>query len=127
MNENEIAREIVDASYRVHVTLGPGLLERVCEGALAHELVGRGLQTERQVSFPVVYDGVQLEEAFRADVLVEGKVIVEVKSLEKTAPVHKKQLITYLRIADLRSGLLINFGALRIKDGITRLVNGLDE
>jgi len=126
-DENRIAKEIVDASFAVHTGLGPGLLESVYETALAYELENRGLAARRQVSVPVFYKGVRLEDGFRADLIVNDKVIVELKSVEKTAPVHKKQLITYLRLADKRLGLLINFGAPLIKDGITRLVNRLEE
>jgi len=127
MSENEVAREIVDAAYQVHKALGPGLLESVYQAALAHELGKRGMRVEQQVPVPVVYDGVELGEGFRADLLVEDKVIVELKSVETTAPVHSKQLLTYLRLADKRLGLLINFGEPLIKDGIERIVNGLEE
>ncbi len=127
MTENEIAKEVVDCAFKVHTTLGPGLLESVYEVALAYELTQRGLQVERQVSIPVKYGPITFEVGFRADLLVEGKVIVELKSAEANQPVHKKQLITHLRLADKRLGLVINFGQERIKDGITRLVNGLPE
>jgi GxxExxY protein len=127
MGENEIARIIVDAAYRVHAELGPGLLESVCEAVMIYELEKRGLRVERQVPIPVVYDGVTFEHGFRADLIVEGKVIVELKSIEAVERVHKKQLLTYLRLSGLRLGLLINFGAPLIKHGITRLVNGLPD
>ncbi len=127
MNENEVARRIVDCAYRVHTTLGPGLLESVYEAVLAHELKKRGLQVERQKPLPVVYEDVRLEEGFRADLVVSGSVIVELKSLEAVAPVHKKQLLTYLRLADKKLGLLINFGEARIKNGISRVVNCLPD
>jgi GxxExxY protein len=127
MNENAIAKEIVDAAFRVHTTLGPGLLESVYDSVLAYELGRRGLRTVRQQAIPVVYEGVRIGAGFRADLIVEDKVIVEVKSVEVLAPVHKKQLLTYLRLADKRLGLLINFQVVLIKDGITRIVNGLDE
>jgi len=127
MTENEIAQVIVDAAYKVHTTLGPGLLESVYEAVLAHELEQRGLAVARQTPIPVLYEGVQLEEGFRADLVLENKVIVELKSVEEVAPVHKKQLLTYLRLADKRLGLLINFGAALIKHGITRVVNRLQE
>lgn len=127
MTENEIAKEIVDCAYKVHTTLGPGLLESVYESVLAHELIKRGLQVERQKSLPVIYENMRLEEGFRADLLVSDKVIIELKSVEEVAPVHKKQLLTYLRLANKRLGLLINFGAAKIKEGITRIVNGLPE
>jgi GxxExxY protein len=127
MTENEIAKEIVDAAYRIHTTLGPGLLESVYEAVMVHDLKNRKLNVERQKPIPVVYEDVRLDEGFRADLLVEDKVIVELKSVETIAPVHKKQLLTYLRLADKRLGLLINFGVAKIKDGITRVVNGLPE
>jgi GxxExxY protein len=125
MMENEIAKEIVDAAYKVHTKLGPGLLESVYEVVLAYELERRGLRVIRQKAIPVVYEGVHLEEGFRADLIVEDKVIVELKSVETIHPVHKKQLLTYLRLANKHLGLLINFGAFLIKDGISRVVNNL--
>ena len=127
MTENEIARQIVDAAFKIHTTLGPGLLESVYEAVLFHELKKRGLQVERQVPMPVVWDGLVLDEGYRADLIVEHKVIVELKSVEKIAPVHGKQLLTYLRLANMRLGLLINFGEALIKNGIQRVVNGLEE
>jgi len=127
MTENEIATEIVDAAYTVHKAFGSGLLESAYEAVLAHELGRRGLRVERQVAIPLIYEGVEVAEAFRADLVVEDKVIVELKSIEKVQPVHWKQLLTYLRLADKRLGLLINFGNERIGDGITRVVNGLPE
>jgi GxxExxY protein len=125
MHENEIARLIVDAAYQVHTTLGPGLLESVYEAVLAYELANRGLTVTRQQAIPVVYEQMSFDEGFRADLLVNDKVIVELKSVEKIAPVHQKQLLTYLRLADKRLGLLINFGEALIKNGITRVVNRL--
>jgi len=127
MKENEIAKIIVDAAYKVHVTLGPGLLESVYHRALVYELQKRRLKVDPEVSISVIYDGIHLGDGFRADIIVEDKVIVELKSVEKVAPVHKKQLLTYLRLADKRLGLLINFGERLIKHGITRVVNGLEE
>jgi GxxExxY protein len=127
MNENEIAKRIVSAAYRIHTGLGPGLLESVYEAVLAHELAKQGLRVARQVPMPVVYDGVRFDQGFRVDIMVNEKVIVELKSVAELAPVHKKQLLTYLRLADKRLGLLINFGARLIRDGITRVVNGLAE
>ena len=125
MTENDIAREIVNAAFKIHTELGPGLLESVYESTLAYELERRGLQVSRQHPIPVVYEEVRMDMGFRADLIIEGKVIVELKSVEVVAPVHKKQLLTYLRLADKRLGLLINFGAELIKDGISRVVNGL--
>jgi GxxExxY protein len=127
MTENEIAREIVDAAFKIHTKLGPGLLESVYERVLVYELTKRGFAVLKQHPIPVIYEELEFEEGFRADLIVEGKVIVELKSIEKVAPVHKKQLQTYLRLADKRLGLLINFGACLIKEGITRIANRLDE
>ena len=127
MTENAIAKEIVDAAFRVHTTLGPGLLESVYQTVLGYELDRRSLRTVSQLSIPVVYENVRLETGFRADLIVEDKVIVEIKSVEVLLPVHKKQLLTYLRLADKRLGLLINFHVALIKDGITRIVNGLED
>ena len=127
MTENAIATEIVDAAFRVHTTLGPGLLESVYHTVLAFELGRRGLRTVSQQAIPVVYENVRIDTGFRADLIVEDKVIVEIKSVEVLLPVHKKQLLTYLRLADKRLGLLINFQVALIKDGITRIVNGLEE
>ena len=127
MKENEVARLIVDAAYKVHTALGPGLLESVYEEVLAYELRKRNLKVLRQEPIPLVYESVQLELAFVADLIVEDLVVVELKSIEKVAPVHKQQLLTYLRLADKRLGLLINFGEALIKNGISRVVNKLEE
>lgn len=126
MTENEIAKIIVDAAYHVHKSLGPGLLESVYETVLAYELKRR-LKVERQVPVAIVYDNIKFDEGFWADLIVEDKVIVELKSVENVIPVHKKQLLTYLRLADKRLGLLINFGSELIRDGISRVVNGLKD
>jgi len=127
VDENEVAKKIVDAAYHVHRSLGPGLLESVYETVLAYELEARGLKVERQVPVPILYQGISFNEGFRADLIVEDKVIAELKSVEKEVPVHKKQLLTYLRLADKRLGLLINFGEELIRDGISRVVNRLIE
>ena len=127
MTENEIAKIIVDAAYHIHVKLGPGLLESVYETVLAYELKKRGLNVVRQQPIPVVYDELQFDEGFRADLIVNDLVFIELKSVEKIHPVHKKQLLTYIRLADRHLGLLINFGEERIKDGITRIANNLRE
>jgi GxxExxY protein len=127
VSENAVAQQIVDAAYRVHTTLGPGLLESVYEAALAYELEKRGLRIARQQVIPVVYEAVRIHTGFHADLVVEDVVIVEIKALECIAPVHMKQLLTYLKLADKRLGLLINFNVALIKDGITRIVNGLQE
>jgi GxxExxY protein len=127
VTENEIARHIVDAAFRIHTSLGPGLLESVYEAVMAEELTRRGLHAERQQVLPVVWQNVHLEAGFRVDLIVENKVIVEIKSVEAIAPVHRKQLLTYLRLANKRLGILINFDVDLIKDGIARVVNGLAE
>lgn len=127
MTENEIARQVVDAAYHVHRRLGPGLLESVYQRCLAYELEKRGLCVARETPIPIVYDTLQFDEGLRADLIVGDRVIAELKSVERVAPVHKKQLLTYLRLADKRLGLLINFGEELIKNGITRVVNRLPE
>ncbi len=127
MTENDLGKIIMDCAYQVHTKLGPGLLESVYEVVLAHELRKRGLQVERQVAVPIVYDELKFDEGFRADIIVEQLVILELKSVEDVHPVHKKQLLTYLRLADKRLGYLINFGAELIKDGISRIANGVED
>jgi len=127
MTEDAIAREVVDSAFQIHTALGPGLLERVYQMALAFELEQRGLAVERECAIPVVFKGVQLQVGFRADLIVGSKVIVEIKSVESFAAVHKKQLLTYLRLADKRLGVLLNFDVAAIKHGICRVVNGLEE
>ena len=127
MKPNEITREIVDAAYKLHTELGPGLLETVYEVTLAHELERRGMRVRRQVPIAIRYNGVEFNEGFRADLLVEESVIVELKSTEKNHPVYPKQLRTYLVIAGLHVGLVLNFGLERMSDGITRIVNGLPD
>ena len=127
MTENDVAAAIVDAAFRLHKDLGPGLMETVYEVVLQHELRKRGLDCERQVPVSIEYNGVVFEEGFRADLIVAEMVIVELKSVENLLPVHKKQVLTYLRLMDKRLGLLINFGAPLFKDGVVRLVNGLPE
>jgi len=127
LSENEIAKEIVDAAFQIHVKLGPGLLESVYQAILLHELRKRGLHVDDEAAVPVVWDDVRLDIGFRADLIVGHKVIVELKSVESVSPVHKKQLLTYLRVTGCRLGLLINFGTALLKDGITRVANGLVE
>ena len=124
---NEISGEIVDAAFKVHLQLGPGLLESVYERVLAYELRKRGLTVETQQAVPIRYDGVDFDEGFRLDLLVNYSVIVEVKSIEQIAPIHKKQLLKYLKLRDKRLGLLINFNVELIKQGITRIANGIEE
>ena len=125
MHENELAGHIMRAAFRVHTVLGLGLYESVYEAALAHELRKLGLAVETQVALPVIYDGIRLEVAFRLDILVEQKVIIELKSVMELAPVHSKQLLNYLRLSQLKLGLLINFNVPSLRDHIIRLVNGL--
>jgi len=122
---DEITGAIVDCSVKLHQALGPGLLESVYEAVLARDLVRRGFGVERQKVLRFTYDGMEFDEGLRLDLLVEGRVIVELKSVEKLAPVHKKQLLTYLRLADQPVGLLINFGAGTLKEGLHRIVNNL--
>jgi GxxExxY protein len=127
MSPNEITREIIDAAYKLHVAIGPGLLESVYEVTLSHELRKRGLRVQRQVPIAVEYDGIKFDEGFRADLLVEDVVIMELKSTEFNHPVHAKQLRTQLNLSKLQLGLVLNFGLDKFKDGITRVVNGLPE
>jgi len=122
---NAISGEIVDAAFQIHARLGPGLLESVYDAILARELSRRGLKVQRQRKVPIEFDGLQFDEAFRVDMMVEDAVIVEVKSVEHVVPVHAKQLLTYLRLLDCRLGLLINFGAPTIREGIRRIANRL--
>jgi len=125
MHENQISKIIVDACYQIHITLGPGIFESVYEEILEYELIKRGLTVKRQQPIPVVWDEKKFDHGFRADLIVEDKVIVEVKPIEAIAPVHQKQLLTYLRLTDTRLGQLINFNEALIKNGIQRIVNNL--
>jgi GxxExxY protein len=125
MNENYLSRMIVDSAFKVHTKLGPGLLESVYEAVLSHELKQRGCYIQQQRAVPVIYETVQLEVGFRADLIVNNKVVIEIKSVESIAPVHLKQLQTYLRLMDRKLGLLINFNVDLIKNGIRRVVNNL--
>jgi iron complex transport system substrate-binding protein len=122
---DDITGAIVDAALKIHMELGPGLLESVYEAVLARALEKRGFQVERQNVIRFEYDGMVFDEGFRTDLLVEGRVIVELKSVEKLAPVHSKQVLTYLRLMNLPVGLLINFGAATPKEGLHRIVNNL--
>jgi GxxExxY protein len=124
MTENEIAKQILDAAFCVHTKLGPGLFESVYEVIMAYELKKRGLSADRQKPMHIIYDGIRFDEAFRSDIVVNGKVIAELKSVELLLPVHAKQLLTQLRLSDLKLGLLINFGEARLKNGIKRIING---
>lgn len=124
MTENEIGDIVVDSAVRIHRRLGPGLLESVYETILCYELQNRGLSVERQVPVPITYDRICFTVGFRADLVVEEKVILELKSVERLTKAHKKQLLTYLRLADKRVGYLLNFGEALMKDGICRIING---
>lgn len=124
MTENEIAKQILDSAFRVHTKLGPGLFESVYEVIMAYELKKRGLTAERQKPMPIVYDDIRFDEAFRSDMVVNGRVIAELKSVETLLPVHAKQLLTQLRLSGLKLGLLINFGEAHLKNGIKRIING---
>lgn len=127
MIENEIGTIVVESAIAVHRELGPGLLETVYEVTLTHELLKRGLVVERQLPIPIVYKGIKFDEGFRADIIIEGKVILELKSVERVTAAHKKQVQTYLRLTGCKLGYLLNFGEALMKEGITRCVNGFDE
>ena len=125
MTENEISKVIVDCCFKIHTTLGPGLLESVYEELLSYELQKANLNFNRQQGIPLMYEGVKMDIGFRSDIILENKVIIEIKSVEAIAPVHQKQLLTYLRITGLKLGLLVNFNEALIKNGIQRIVNNL--
>lgn len=127
MDENLISKILVGIFIKVHSELGPGLLESVYETAICHELSKRGMYYTRQEPIPVYYDGIRMEIGFRSDIIVERKVIIEVKSIQGILPVHSKTLLTYLRLTDLKLGLLVNFNVSLVKNGITRIVNNLEE
>ena len=127
MNENEIGRVVVDAAIAVHRELGPGLLESVYEAVLADELAGQGLRAERQVIVPIVYKSKQIDDGYRADIVVNDLVVLELKSIESIRDVHKKQLLTYLKLGGKKLGFLLNFGEAVMKKGVVRIVNGLPE
>lgn len=124
MDENEIGSRIVDCAVHLHMKLGPGLLETVHEVILAHLLRKEGLEVRRQVQIPIEFDGLRFEEAFRADMIVADKVLVELKSVQTVRRAHKKQVLTYLRLTDRKLGYLLNFGREKMKDGISRIING---
>ncbi|MBS7232454.1 GxxExxY protein [Flavobacterium psychroterrae] len=125
MNENELSAIVVDICYKMHVKLGPGLLESVYEAILYYELTKKGLFVERQKPLPVIWDELKLDIGFRTDLIIENKLILEIKSIEKITEVHAKQIMTYLKITKIKLGLLINFNVPLIKFGITRIVNNL--
>ena len=123
LDHEKISKKIVDAAYTVHRNLGPGLLESVYEPCFCHELGKRGVEYKRQVTVPLVYDGIKFSEALRLDVLVEDKIICELKVVDALASVHTAQLLTYLKLTEKRLGFLINFNVQRLKDGIKRLIH----
>jgi len=125
MNENDIAKVIVDKAIKVHKNLGPGLFESVYQGALAYELQKSGLTIEREKDIPVLYDDIIFDKGFRADIVVNEKVIIELKSIKKLEDVHFKQLLTYLKLSNLKLGILINFNEVLLKNGIKRIINGI--
>jgi GxxExxY protein len=127
MHENDIGTVVVNSAIAIHRELGPGLLESVYETVLAHELKSKGLTVERQVPVSIVYRNIKFDEGFRADILVEKKVVLELKSVETMTATHRKQLQTYLRLTGCKLGYLLNFGAALMKDGIKRAVNNLEE
>ena len=127
MHENDISYLIRKAAYDVHVALGPGLLESAYEAALAHELRAAGLRVQNQVPLPMIYKEIQLDVGYRLDLLIENKVVVELKTVDALLEVHHMQLLTYLKLSGHKLGLLINFNVARIKDGIIRKVNGLED
>jgi GxxExxY protein len=124
VTENEIGEIVVDCAIKLHIDLGPGLLESVYEVLLAHLLQKAGLHVVRQASIPIEYSGIRFDEGFRADIIVEDKVLLELKSVEKINNAHKKQVLTYLKLTDKKLGFLLNFGENLMKDGITRVLNG---
>lgn len=125
MKENEIASVVVNLAYQIHTELGPGLFESVYEAILFYELTQMGFAVDRQKGIPVNWKEINLDLGFRSDLIVENKVLIEIKSIESVAPVHKKQVLTYIRLTELKLGLLINFNEALIKEGITRIVNRL--
>jgi len=125
MKENDIASTVVNLAYQIHTELGPGLFESVYEAILFYELTQQGFKVDRQKGIPVHWKEINLDLGFRSDLIVENKVLIEVKSIESIAPVHKKQVLTYIRLTGIKLGLLINFNEALIKEGITRIANGL--
>ena len=124
MTENEIGKIVVDAAITIHKALGSGLYEIVYEVVLTHELKKHGINVERQVPVSIEYDGLKFDEGFRADIMIESKVILELKSIESVTKAHKKQVLTYLRLTGCKLGFLLNFGEALMKDGITRIIDG---
>ncbi len=127
MKHNELSEKIIGAAMRVHTVLGPGLLESAYEACLKHELKKSGLKVLSQVELPVIYDGLEIELGYRLDLLVEDKIILELKAVKELTPLHQAQLLSYLKLSGLQLGLLINFNVTRLKYGIKRIVNNLNE
>ncbi len=127
MHENEIGTIVIESAIAIHRELGPGLLETVYEVVLAHELKARGLEVERQVPIPIKYKTITFDEGFRADILLNRQVLLELKSVQGISPAHRKQIQTYLKLTGCRLGYLLNFGEALMKDGIVRAVNGLPD
>ncbi|MDD5450979.1 MAG: GxxExxY protein [Desulfovibrionales bacterium] len=125
MTENELSKIILDAAFKIHRALGPGLLESAYEACLVYELKNTGLKVENQCLLPVSYEGVQVDAGYRIDILVEDKIILELKSVDQIAPIHEAQLLTYLKLSGCKLGFLLNFNVTLLKDGIKRMVNGL--
>jgi GxxExxY protein len=125
MNEDEIGKIVVNARMKIHSVLGAGLLEGIYETCLAYELEKRGLPVKRQAALPIVYEDLKLDNAFRIDILVDGKVVVELKAIDNLLPVHAAQLLSYLKLGKYKLGFLLNFNVAHMKDGIRRMVNGL--
>jgi GxxExxY protein len=121
----KLASVAIDCGFHLHKNLGPGLLESVYEAIMADQLARRGLHVQRQAAIPIKYDGIELAEGFRADLLIEGALLLELKSVERLSPLHGKQVLTYLRLLDLPLGLLVNFGGETFKEGVRRVVNNL--
>jgi GxxExxY protein len=124
LKTNELSGIIVNTAFHIHIRLGPGLLESVYEAVLQRLLIGQGLKVQRQVIVPIRFEGLEFDEGFRADLIVENRIVIELKSVEVLAPVHSKQTLTYCRLLDYRLGLLLNFGAPLMKNGIRRIING---
>ena len=125
MTENEIGKIVVDSAIKIHKSLGPGLLEGAYEACLTHELRKRGLDVQSKVGLPIKYEDVTLDIGYRVDILIEGKVILELKAVEKLLPIHEAQLLSYLKLSNCRLGFLLNFNVFKMKDGIRRMVNDL--
>ena len=125
MTENEIGKIVVDSALKIHKALGPGLLEGAYEACLTHELRKRGLDVQSQVGLPIKYEDVTLDVGYRIDILIEGKVILELKAVEKLLPIHEAQLLSYLKLSNCRLGFLLNFNVFKMKEGIRRMVNDL--